>query len=269
MDPINSQSLGNLLSDLRSKRPLIHHITNAVTINDCANVTIAIGASPVMAEAMEEAADMANLADALVLNIGTLTRQQVLSMVEAGHSANRKGIPVILDPVGAGSTAMRTDTAQMLLEELKVAVLKGNAGEIGVLAGVDAHVCGVEFSSISGDIAAIARDFAQRAGIVVAVSGPTDIITDGKRTILIGNGHEMMSRLSGTGCMATSITGAFSAVSRDKVAAAAAAFCAFGIAGELAASSGAGPYSYRTALIDNISTLSPTDIDRKAKIRIC
>lgn len=267
MDPLSPQSLAILLSDIRARRPLIHHITNAVTINDCANVTLAIGAAPVMAEAIEEAGEMVGLADALVLNIGTLSRQQVISMTEAGHCANRKGIPVILDPVGAGATSMRTDSARMLLEELKVSVLKGNAGEIGVLAGADAQVRGVDSSGVSGDIAMIAKTFAQERGIVVAVSGATDIITDGARTVYISNGHEMLGRLSGTGCMAASLTGAFCAVSSDRAAAAAGALAALGIAGEWAALSGAGPYSFRTALLDRIATLSPADIARQAKIR--
>ena len=267
MEPITPQVLGNLLRDVRARHPLVHHITNVVTINDCANVTIAIGAAPVMADAMEEVAEMADIADALVLNIGTLSRQQILSMVEAGHSANRKGIPVVLDPVGAGATAMRTDSARMLLEELEIAVLKGNAGEIGVLAGADANVRGVDSCGVSGDIIGIARNFARDTGIVIAVSGATDIITDGNRTVYVDNGHEMMGRLSGTGCMAASITGAFAAVSDDRLAAAAAAFSAFGIAGECAAPQKAGPYSYRIALLDNISVLSPGDIIQKAKIR--
>jgi len=266
MEPVTPHSLGTLLSDIRTKRPLIHHITNTVTINDCANVTLAIGAAPVMAEAMEEVGEMVGHADALVLNIGTLSRQQILSMTEAGHCANRKGIPVILDPVGAGATSMRTDSAQMLLEELRIAVLKGNAGEIGVLAGADAHVRGVDFSEISGDIAVIARNFARERGIVVAVSGATDIISDGTRTVFIGNGHALLGRLSGTGCMAASLIGAFSAVSEDRVAAAAGAFAALGIAGELAASPGIGPYTYRTALFDRIAAISATSIVENAKI---
>lgn len=267
MDPITPQSLGTLLSDLRARRPLIHHITNAVTINDCANVTLAIGGAPVMAEAMEEVGEMVGIADALVLNIGTLSRQQILSMTEAGHCANRKGIPVILDPVGAGATSFRTDSAQMLLEELNVAVLKGNAGEIGVLAGADAQVHGVDSYGVSGDIAAIAKTFAQERGTVVAVSGATDIITDGTRTVYVENGNEMMGRLSGTGCMAASLTGAFCAVSEDLVAAAAGAFTALGIAGEQAASPGIGPYMYRTSLFDRIAALSSADIAGQAKIQ--
>ncbi len=267
MDPISPQSLGTLLADLRARRPLVHHITNAVTMNDCANVTLAIGAAPVMAEAMEEIGEMVGLADALVLNIGTLSRQQILSMTEAGHCANRKGIPVILDPVGAGATSLRTASALMLLEELKISVLKGNAGEIGVLAGADAQVRGVDSWGVSGDIVTIAKSLAKERRIVVAVSGVVDVITDGARTVYVSNGHEMLGRLSGTGCMVASLTGAFSAVSKDHMAAAAGAFTAFGIAGEQAASAGNGPYAFRTALVDRIAALSSEDIAGQAQIR--
>ena len=267
MDPITPAVLAGLLGDVRKKRPLIHHITNTVTINDCANVTLAIGGAPVMAEAIEEVSEMAGLADALVLNIWTLSRQQVLSMLEAGKAANRRGIPVILDPVGAGATSMRTDAARMLLRDLKIAVLKGNAGEVGVLAGADAKVRGVDSAGLSGDVVAVAQNFARETGIVVAISGPTDIVTDGGRTVLVGNGHPMIGRISGTGCMASSITGAFAAVAKDHVATTAAALAAFGIAGEQAAAQAKAPYSFRTALVDGISVLTPADIAARARIR--
>jgi hydroxyethylthiazole kinase len=268
MAPISPASCADLLDDLRKKRPLVHHITNTVTINDCANVTLAIGGAPVMAEAIDEVAEMAGIADALVLNIGTLSRLQVLSMLEAGRAANRKGIPVILDPVGAGATAMRTNAAKKLLDELDIAVLKGNAGEIGVLAGADAKVRGVDTAGLAGDPAAIARDFAQEAGIVVAVSGATDIVTDGRRTVLVENGHPLMGKMSGTGCMAASITGAFAAGTADRLAGAAAALAVFGIAGELAAGQARGPSSFRIALIDSVAAMTHGDIARLARVRV-
>jgi hydroxyethylthiazole kinase len=259
--------LADQLAELRNRRPLVHHITNTVTINDCANATLAIGGAPVMADAVEEVEEMAGLADALVLNIGTLSRQQVLAMVEAGHKANAKGIPVILDPVGAGATRMRTDSSKLLLDVLKIAVLKGNAGEIGVLAGTGGKVRGVDSGGLTGDVAGVARQFAREAGIVVTVSGATDIVTDGTRTVLVDNGHPMMGRLSGTGCMAASMTGAFCAVCTDRVLASAAALAAFGIAGERAAAQAKGPYSFKTALMDEIAALTPADLAAHAKIR--
>ncbi len=151
----------DLFARVRDQRPLIHHITNYVTVNDCANITLCAGGSPVMADALEEAADMAALAGALVLNIGTLNHVQVEAMLAAGTVANERGIPVILDPVGAGATPYRTETTRQLLEELKISVLKGNAAEIGVIAGVKAVVRGVDSHGVAGDPLMIARDLAK------------------------------------------------------------------------------------------------------------
>lgn len=256
-----------LLAALKRKRPLVHHITNYVTVNDCANITLCIGAAPVMAEAPEEAGEMVGMADALVLNIGTLSKPQVGVMLEAGSRANERGIPVVLDPVGAGATRMRTDAARQLLKRLDVVVLKGNAGEIGVLAGAGGRVRGVDSDGSGGDAISIARAYAGDAGITVVVSGATDIVTDGTRLLLVDNGHEMMGRLSGTGCMAASLTGAFAAVSADYVISSAAALAAFGLAGEAAAARAAGPYSFRTALFDELAAMSPEDLLRGARVR--
>jgi hydroxyethylthiazole kinase len=261
------QSCAELLFTVRAKRPLVHHITNRVTINDCANITLCIGAAPVMAEAPEEAGEMAAMADALVLNIGTLTRHQVDAMLMAGRVANECDLPVILDPVGAGATRMRTDAARMLLDRLEIAVLKGNAGEIGVLAGAEGKVRGVDSLAAGGDTTAIAKAFAEKSGITVVVSGATDIVTDGTRVLLVDNGHEMMGRLSGTGCMAASLAGAYAAVSSDYVISSAAALAAFGLAGERAAARAKGPYSFRTALFDELAALGPDDMIQGARVR--
>jgi len=265
---MTSGELTRIFADVRGKKPLVHHITNYVTVNDCANVTLSVGAAPVMAHAPEEAGEMVALAGALVLNIGTLDAGQVESMLIAGRKANDLGIPVVLDPVGAGATAFRTRTALRLLEDLDIAVLKGNAGEIGVLAGTGGIVRGVDSEGAAGDPVEVAREFAGRSGITVAMSGATDIVSDGKRTFLIENGHPMMGRISGTGCMAASIIGACSAVSRDRAAAAATALALFGIAGERAAAKCAGPSSFRIALIDEVAALEPQDIETLAKIRV-
>jgi hydroxyethylthiazole kinase len=265
--PMDPGKFADLLAVLKGKRPLVHHITNYVTVNDCANITLCIGAAPVMAEASEDAGEMVAMADALVLNIGTLSKMQVSVMLEAGLKANERGIPVILDPVGAGATRMRTDAARMLLEQLDIAVLKGNAGEIGVLAGTGGRVRGVDSDGSGGDAIAIARVFARDTGITVVVSGVTDIVTDGGRVLLVDNGHEMMGRLSGTGCMAASLIGAFAAVSDEYVIASAAALAAFGLAGEAAAARADGPYSFRMALFDGLAALTPEDLGRGARVR--
>jgi hydroxyethylthiazole kinase len=265
---MKKHQISDLFSRVRDKRPLVHHITNYVTVNDCANITLCAGGAPVMADAAEEAEEMAAVASALVLNIGTLNRVQVKSMVLAGRMANDRGIPVILDPVGAGATQYRTRTARQLMDKLDITILKGNAGEIGVLAGAEGKVRGVDSHGLAGDPLAIARDFAKDAGLTVAISGATDIVTNGKHTLLVDNGHPMMGSISGTGCMAASVTGTFAAESKDPVLASAAALAAFGIAGERAAACARGPCSFRTVLFDELALLTPEDLATVARIRI-
>jgi hydroxyethylthiazole kinase len=261
----------NLYADLftrvRENRPLVHHITNYVTVNDCANITICTGGAPVMADAPEESAEMAAAAGALVLNIGTLNAAQIDSMILAGRMANERRIPVILDPVGAGATRFRTECTKRLLEDLRITVLKGNAGEIGAIAGVEATVRGVDSHSMAGDPVIIARGLARALDITVAISGATDIVTDGRQTLLVDNGHPRMGSISGTGCMAASVTGAFAAESADFVTATAAALAAFGLAGEKAAAGAKGPFTFKTALFDNMANLTPQDLATGAKIR--
>jgi hydroxyethylthiazole kinase len=264
---MDNGKFSTLLATVREKRPLVHHITNYVTVNDCANVTLCIGAAPVMAHAAEEVAEMVAMAGALVLNIGTLDHTQVESMLLAGMKANDLDIPVILDPVGAGATRLRTEAAHTLLHKLHVTVLKGNAGEIAVLAGEEGKVRGVDSDGVKGDPAEIARKLADRLGIVVAVSGATDIVTDGTRTLLVDNGHPMMGQVSGTGCMASSVTGAFATTTYDHVTSTAAALAAFGVAGERAVNRCAGPASYKIALLDEIYRLKPEDLYQCARVR--
>jgi hydroxyethylthiazole kinase len=265
---MKSKTIPELSALVREKRPLVHHITNYVTVNDCANITISVGAAPVMADAPEEVCEMVSFANALVLNIGTLNKGQIESMVLAGGMANDRGLPIILDPVGAGATQYRTESAQRLLDELEITILKGNAGEIGTLAGAEASVKGVDSAGVTGDMETIAGHFAKRAGITVVVSGPVDIVTDGKRVLLVENGHPMMGSISGTGCMAASVTAAFAAVADDPVIASAAALAAFGIAGEKAAACARGPYSFRTALFDKMAAMKPEDLASNARITV-
>lgn len=264
---MRQKELSDLFGLVREKHPLVHHITNYVTVNDCANITICAGGAPVMADALEEVEEMAAVAGALVLNIGTLNTAQIESMILAGGMANDRKIPVILDPVGAGATRFRTETVQRLLDELKVSVLKGNAGEIGVLAGAGGKVRGVDSHGLAGDVVSIAKDYAKSARLVVSISGATDIVTDGKRTFLVENGHPLMGSISGTGCMAASVTGVFCAVSGDLVKASAAALAAFGIAGERAAADARGPFTFKTALFDELAGLTPAALGKSARIR--
>jgi len=262
-----NKSCAELLASVREKKPLVHHITNYVTVNDCANITLCIGASPVMAHAPEEVEEMVALAGALVLNIGTLSPDQVDAMLRAGHAAEKHDIPIVLDPVGAGATALRTSSARLLVTELQVSVIKGNAGEIGTLAGGIAHVRGVDSHGVQGDPIEITRAFAERSGMVVAMSGATDIISNGDRVLLVENGHPLMGAISGTGCMAASITGACAAVSRKRVVSSAAAFAALGFAGERAAAVANGPGTFKPALFDALAALTPEELRAGAKIR--
>jgi hydroxyethylthiazole kinase len=251
----------------RLQTPLIHHITNYVTVNDCANITLCAGGAPVMAHAPEEVEEMVQYAGALVLNIGTLDTAQIDSMLRVGKAAAQRKIPIILDPVGAGATTLRTDTARRLMAELPISVLKGNAGEVGVLAGVDAKVRGVDSAGISGDPATITREFAKRSGMTIVMSGPTDVISDGDRVLLVENGHPLMGVISGTGCMAASVTGVFAASGTDLVTSSAAALAAFGLAGERAATLAKGPGSFKVALFDALAALTPDDLSEGARIR--
>ncbi len=262
------QSPASLLSRVRELRPLVHHITNYVTVNDCANVTLSVGAAPVMAEAPEEVAEMAGMADALVLNIGTLSSAQVEAMLLAGQAANARGIPVVLDPVGAGATAFRTTAAFRLLDGLAISVLKANAGEIGTIAGIDARVRGVDSAGMTGDPAEVCSRLAARLSCIVAMSGPVDIVSDGDRVALVENGHPMMGVVSGTGCMAASVTGAFAAAADDRFATTVAALAAFGLAGERAAERAAGPGSFRSGLLDALAGLEPAALAAGARIRV-
>jgi hydroxyethylthiazole kinase len=265
---MDSHDLSGAFVELRKRRPLVHHITNYVTVNDCANITLCFGGAPVMADAIEEVEEMVTMASALVLNIGTLNRAQIESMLMAGREANRLDVPIVLDPVGVGATAYRTKSAQALLDGLDVAVLKGNAGEIGVLAGTGGQVRGVDSVGISGDRRQVAELLAERRGCCVVMSGATDIVTDGKRTLLIDNGHEMMGRVTGTGCMATSIVGSFVSVTKDHLVGAAAAMAAFGIVGERAAQDCSGPGSFRCALFDRAAALMPVDVRDDSRFKV-
>jgi hydroxyethylthiazole kinase len=255
-----------ILERVRSERPLVHHITNWVTIYDCANIVRAFGALPVMAHAIEESADMARIAGALVLNIGTLTPELVESMIAAGRSANERGIPVVLDAVGVGATRLRNEKAAELLEEIRIDIIKGNASEIARLAGEAVTTKGVEATAVEGDLAAVAKRLAKAQSAVVVITGREDIVTDGVRLFLVRNGHAMMGTIVGTGCMASSVIGAFAAVERDYAKAAVAALVCFGIAGELAAARSEGPGSFKTALYDEVYALNAEMIGRMANV---
>ncbi len=254
------------LRDLRLKRPLVHNITNYVVMDVSANALLAIGASPVMAHALEEVEEMVGLADALVLNIGTLSSRWVDAMLAAGRAARGRGIPIVLDPVGAGATRYRTETALRILEDARPAVVRGNASEILSLVRAGGATKGVDSSRGVEEACEAALSLARRSAAVVAVTGPEDFLTDGRREIRVANGHDLMGRVTGTGCVASALTAAFAAVSSDALLAAASALVVFGICGELAAAGEPRPGSFRTRLIDALDEVSPEIVRARARV---
>lgn len=260
------EDLTKVIDKVRKKQPLIHSITNQVVINFTANGLLAIGAAPVMANAAEEAADMAGLADALVLNIGTLTSLQIEAMILAGKAANEKGIPVVFDPVGVGATPFRNEAAERILKEVNIAMIRGNAGEVGFLAGVDSSVKGVE-STFEGSAQEVAVQAAQKLGIPVIVTGKADIITDGNRTFAGENGDVILTKVTGTGCLLSAVVAAFLTADEDILVSAAAAVSFYGIAGELAAGYAKGPGSFQIAFLDELALLDAQKMADYIKVR--
>jgi hydroxyethylthiazole kinase len=260
-------SPGSTLRIIRERKPLVHQITNYVVMNETANATLALGALPVMAHAREEVEEMVALASALVLNIGTLSPHWVDAMVAAGKAANLKGVPVVLDPVGAGATRYRTDTAGRILDEVKVTVLRANQGEMATLVGIQAEVRGVESIEVGGEPADLARVAAQNLGLVASVTGPVDHVSDGDRVIAVANGHELLASVTGTGCMSSAITGCFLAAKADApLDAVGEALAAFGVAGEDSAAAAKGPGSFHVGLYDALAALDPDTLDLRARI---
>ena len=269
--------LGHFLERVREARPLVHFITNFVTVNDCANITLATGASPIMADAPEEMAEVTSICDALVINMGTLNARTAASMVAAGKAASKAGHVVVFDPVGAGVSALRNETAHNILQEVRPTLIRGNLSEIRYLAlglggshGVDA----AQGDSVTIDNIHTHADmilhFARRQQCVVVASGPIDIVSDGRKVFCVHNGCSFMGRITGTGCMASGVLAAFAAAGRDRLfeAAVAATVC-MGVAGEMAArrlKKGEGTGSFRTYLLDAVSCLKPRELDRQARL---
>jgi hydroxyethylthiazole kinase len=255
-----------IFEKVRKDKPLVHHITNWVTICDCANMTRAFGALPVMAHAKEESGDMAAISSALVLNIGTLSPELIESMIVAAKSANRKGIPVVLDAVGVGATRLRNESAAKLLDVVRIDIIKGNSSEIAKLAGMNVTTRGVESTKVETDLTVIAKKLAKERNATVVITGKEDIVSDGINTYIIKNGHELMGKVVGTGCMAASVIGAFAAVEKDYAKACAAALSIYGVAGELAAKGSNGPGSFKENLFDAVYNLNKEKIEELSKI---
>ncbi len=257
------------LQEIRKRRPLIHSITNFVVMNETANAVLCLGGLPIMAHAAEEVAEMVGIANAVVLNIGTLQPDWVDAMEAAGKRANELGIPVILDPVGAGATRLRTGSSRRLLESVKISVVRGNKGEIAALVGVESEVRGVESISAAATSEEVAQRFAHTYGCCAAVTGAVDVVCDGERTAQISNGDPMLSRLVGTGCMSDVVIAAFAAVNRDPFAAACGGLVTFGIAGEMASKvSGDKPGTFHVELYNALSAVDVRDITTMAKLQV-
>ncbi len=268
-----------MLENVRSKCPLVHNITNYVTVNDCANIIIACGASPIMADDGDEAADITSICDGLNINIGTLNSRTAASMLIAGKKANELGRPVVLDPVGAGASRLRTETAGKLLEEIEFTVIRGNISEIKTLAsgggttkGVDADAADKATEENLTEAAAFAKAFAKKTGAAIVITGAIDIVADGNTAYCIRSGHPMMSSVSGTGCQLSAMTAAFAAANPEHpLEAAAAAVSAMGIAGEIAygrLTGLDGNAAYRNYIIDAIYHMTPEKLEKGAKYEV-
>ncbi|MFJ7726599.1 hydroxyethylthiazole kinase [Neobacillus sp. NPDC097160] len=266
---MEKRSLCETLEKVRKVNPLIHNITNVVVTNFTANGLLALGASPVMANAKEEAADMATIASSLVLNIGTLNPQTVEAMLLAGKSANEHDVPVIFDPVGAGATPYRTETAQRVMNEVKVAVIRGNAAEIANVIGEKWEIKGVDGGNAKGNIKDLAITAARKLHCVVVITGKEDIVSDGENTYVVANGHPILTKVTGTGCLLTSVIGAFAGVERDLIQASVAALTYYGVAAEKAAKKTAelGPGSFQIEFLNQLSLVSSEDLNGYASFK--
>ena len=259
-----SYDLQSLLTRVRDEKPLIHNITNYVVMNFTANSLLAMGASPVMAHAINEVEEMVWLARALVINIGTLSDPWIEAMLLAGKEANELGIPIILDPVGSGATTLRTKTFKKLISELKITVVRGNASEILSISASKSTTRGVDAVHDVGRASKSACELAKEIGSVIAITGPVDLITDGTSVIRCHNGSPLLSRVTGTGCASTATIAAFAAITKDPVEAASAGLAFFGLAGEIAAERSKSPGSFMIALLDALNDITPEQLQTRA-----
>lgn len=260
---IDTEHLIRDIDAIRQKAPLVHNITNFVVMNNTANALLAIGASPVMAHAPEEVAEMAAMASAVVLNMGTLSETWVEAMLLAGRSALEHNVPIVFDPVGVGATSYRNQTARRIFKQFTPSIIRGNASEIMALSAElldkqqQIKTKGVDSTAASDIAIETAQTLAQQLGTVIAISGVEDYITDGKTVHILKNGSPMMARVTGMGCTASAITGAVAGVNSNMLEAATHAMAVMGIAGELAARQSKGPGSLQVIFLDQLYLLTP------------
>jgi hydroxyethylthiazole kinase len=263
------QKVSDSLLALKNKKPLVHHITNYVTVNDCANITLAIGASPVMADDIGEVEEMVTFASSLVLNIGTLNSRSIESMIAVGKKAKERGIPIVFDPVGVGATSLRTSTAKRIIEEVRPSVIRGNMSEMKILAGLNADIKGVDSIADEVDGEKVARQLSQKLGCIIAITGKQDVIAQKDRVCLIDNGHPILSQVTGTGCMATSLIACFCGATEDWFVGAVAGVMTMGLAGELAQQTlqaGEGIGTFRARLFDAVWAMTPEHMTKGGSI---
>ena len=263
-----TENVINILDDIKKHSPLVHHITNYVTVNDCANIALAIGASPVMAQDINEVADMVSIAKALVINIGTLSASSVEAMIVAGQKAKKIGVPIIFDPVGVGAPPYRNSVADRILAEVRPDVIRGNISEIKCLSGFASKTKGVDSLEDDNGIEEIGLNLAKKIQGVIAITGKRDLIISEKEAVYLDNGDFMLTKVTGTGCMTSTLIGC--AVGSGNVFwGAVAGVCFMGIAGEIAKEKlqvGEGLGSYRVRLLDAISNLDRTSVEKYIKI---
>jgi hydroxyethylthiazole kinase len=269
-----------IFKNVRDKSPLVHCITNYVTVNDCANILLACGGSPIMSDDTSEVEEITSICGGLNINIGTLNKNTIPSMFLAGKRSNELNHPVILDPVGAGASKLRTDTAKKLLDEVKFTVIRGNISEIKTLAlgfgttkGVDADIADAITEESLDEIINFAKEFSKKTGAVIAITGAIDIVCDDSKAYVIRNGHPMMSKITGSGCMLTTMIAAYLVANKGNyLEAAAASVVAMGVCGELAykklEETEAGNSTYRNYLIDEIYNLTAEQLDGGAKFEV-
>ena len=262
-----SEKAAENIAKVREKKPLIHNITNFVVMNYTANALLAMGASPVMAHAQNEVENMVSFAGALVLNIGTLTDDWIASMIKAGKRASKQKTPIILDPVGSGATPLRTSSAKKIIKEANISVIRGNASEILSLRHEDSKTKGVDSIHSVDEAAETAKILAEELQTTLAITGPVDLITDGKRVIRVSNGHPLMGYVTGTGCTATVTIGAFLAVDEDPLSATATALAFFGLAGEVAGETAKAPGTFMIHMLDALYTITPDKLQEGCKIQ--
>ncbi len=263
--------LGKITQQVKEHPPLVHHITNYVTANDSANTVLALGGSPVMADELEEVSEMVSIASSLVINVGTLHETTIPSMLIAGRRANELGIPIILDPVGVGATTLRTKVAKELLEKLDFTFIRGNRSEMKSLFGFEGKTRGVDsMVNEEEDFSRIALLMARKHQTTVGITGEVDVISDGERVVELSNGHPRLTKITGSGCMATSIIGVYLGARVPSLEAGILGISRMAIAGELAfedLGEQAGMESYRIGVMDHLSTLTPEILQKRMKMK--